>query len=129
VIKKTIISVLAILGAFFLFMQVYIGFVAECHSIIKDEIVSPDQKYGLRYINKICKEEPQSIEVWVGLTGSNRSTLAFKAVASTTTPLRLLWGKHNILSISYPDTLSPTVTNHDIDGVSIEFSKFNDVGT
>ncbi|MFO7594309.1 MAG: hypothetical protein R6X15_09740 [Pseudomonadota bacterium] len=128
-IKKSIIGVLAVLGAFFIFTQVYIGVVADCHSVIKGELVSPDKKYEVRYINKICKEEPRSIEVWVGVAGSNRSTLAFKAIVSTTTQLRLKWENSYTLNILYPDTLNPTVTNHDIDDVSLKFSAFHDAGT
>lgn len=123
-IKKIIIGLLSVAGAFYIAMWVYTSFFLDCYSTQINAINSPDGKYEVRYMHKYCESKPNEIKIWLGHVGSNTSTLIFSSIATTTENIQLKWAGNNELHINYPEQLKPnTSLNAQVDNVYIEYNR------
>jgi len=121
--------VLATIGVLYLVIQITFRYTVDCHSLIMGTITSPDNKYDAKYSQKSCKGKPAVIEIWLGEKGSNKSTLAFSALATSNKPLYISWLSNKKLEILYPNMLLPDTKTSDIDGIFITHKAINDKST
>lgn len=123
-IKKIIISILSVAGAFYIATSIYVSFFLDCYTKDINVVNSPNGKIEVRHIQRTCESKPNEIEIWLGHVGSKTSSLIFSSIATTTENIQLRWANDYELHINYPEQLSPTTTlNIPIEKVSIQYNR------
>jgi len=121
-VKKTIIWGLSAIGLFYIVVTIYFSIFTDCHVIKKGLATSPDGKYVAKFYQTMCEDEPSKIKIWLGKQNSNKSTLIFSSIATTTENIEMTWPNEIVLHISYPGSLNPTTTIRTVDNVHIKFT-------
>jgi len=121
-VKKTIIWVLSAIGLFYIVVTFYFSVFSDCHVAKKGLATSPDGKYVAKYYQAMCEDEPSKIKIWLGEQNSNKSTLIFSSIATTTENIQMTWLNEVVLHVSYPGSLNPTTTISSVENVHIKFT-------
>ena len=83
-IKKVIIGIFSAIGVFYLLFTIYFSVFSDCYTIRKGLVASPDGNYVAEHYQEVCETKPSVIKIWQGKHKSDKRTLIFSSIATTT---------------------------------------------